>query len=380
MDFASKPPSSPFTPRLPHPPLPPLTTTNTLGILSSHLLPSLAVHTTLSLAAYSAGRFTNRLDAKDLLWPSAFVVNAWYHGVVSPYMVGRAKGGVWECIRDMGYAQRLLLGGVTVWGIRLFDKVFWRIKGRCGDDGRYQRYRDEVRKRKEGELLDTVEKGELAAATEEQKGVDDGEVEREMWNKAFLGIFLPEAVVQSFVSLGWTAVRYSGPINAVGTLDERWRKMVHGIAVAMFTAGLALEAIADSQLQRGRRRREEGGLVRDGVWSIVRHPNYLGDFLVHLSFPLMALADGVFNPAMFLGPVCNYVFLRFVAGDKENDRYQMDKYARESPSKYEELLEWKAQKNSFWPGWREVANGWTWAVVGIGAVAAGAEWAATRYL
>ncbi|KAF3904728.1 hypothetical protein ABW20_dc0100603 [Dactylellina cionopaga] len=364
MDFP--PPSSPFTPRLSHPPLPPLTTTNTLGILTTHLLPSLTLHTSLSLAAYTAGRFTNRLDAKDLLWPSAFVANAWYHGVVSPYVIGRGKEGVWECIREMGYAQKLVLGGVTVWGVRLFWKVFWRVKGRTGDDGRYERYREDIRRRK---------RDEKKSEEEEEKGVvmavDEGEVEREMWNKAFAGIFLPEAIVQSLVSLGWSAVRYSAPIIS-RTPDEKWMEILHDVAIATFTAGLALEILADSQLQKGKRKDGEG-LVREGVWSIVRHPNYLGDFLVHLSFPLMALADGVFNPAMIVGPLSNYLFLRLVGGDKENEQYQMAKYVRESERKHGELLEWKEKKNSFWPGWREAANPWTWAVISAGALGAGVE-------
>lgn len=387
MDFQSIPPS-PFTPRLPHPPLPPSTTTNTLGILSSHLFPSLTLHTTLSLAAYSAGRFTNRLDAKDLLWPSAFVGNVWYHGVVWPYMTGRGRGA-WEFIRGMGYGNKLILTGVTVWGCRLFWKVFWRIKGRERDDGRYERYREVVRGKKG--------KGDLEKAVV----IDEGEVEREMWNKAFIGIFLPEAFVQSFVSLGWCGVGYSRPVlghhgqhyfggnDSPGGLEVLlhhgdglqsggsgggWRRWVHGIAVGVFAAGLALGILADSQLGKGKKA-DKGSIVRKGVWSIVRHPNYLGDFLVHLSFPLMALADGVFDPIMFVGPLANYISLRFIGGDKENERYQMEKYEKESVRKYEEYKQWKREKNSFWPGIGEVGNLWTWAVVGIGGLAAVGEYA-----
>lgn len=321
MDFAPVP--SPFTPRLPHAPLPASTTTNTLGLLTTHLLPSLTIHTSLSLLAYSAGRFTNRLDSKDLLWPSAFVANAWYHGVIHPYMIAspRARSGVWECIKDMGYTQKLVLYGVTVWGVRLFIKVFMRVKGRSGDDARYAKYRktaeetvrDNKRRRREravsvGEV--DLEKG---LGREEKIGDGDaGEVDREMWNKAFLGIFLPEGIVQSFVSLGWSVVRYSRPVivsptvtvtghsamaSAVNTApvtvlagsaaeSHSWRTWVHAIAIGTFAVGLALEMIADSQLKRGKRRRQDNGeefdgLVRDGVWSIVRHPKYVLSLSIH---------------------------------------------------------------------------------------------------
>ncbi|KAK6512761.1 hypothetical protein TWF506_008928 [Arthrobotrys conoides] len=375
MDFQSTPPS-PFSRRLPHPPLPASTTTNTLGILSSHLFPSLTLHTTLSLAAYSAGRFTNRLDAKDLLWPSAFVGNVWYHGVVWPYMSGgRGRGGVWEFIREMGYGNKLILAGVTVWGCRLFWKVFWRVKGRERDDGRYERYREEVRRRRRRRRHEDKgkEKGDGMVMV---MVVDEGEVGREMWNKAFLGVFLPEAVVQSFVSLGWCGVGYSRSVSVQGCYYSKW--VVHGIAVGVFVAGLALEVLADSQLGRYKKKDREG-IVRNGVWSIVRHPNYLGDFLVHLSFPLMALADGVFNPIMFMGPIANYIFLRFIGGDKENEQYQIEKYQKESVRKYEEYKQWKAEKNSFWPGIREVGNVWTWVVLGIGGLAAMGEFYIYNY-
>lgn len=76
---------------------------------------------------------------------------------------------------------------------------------------------------------------------------------------------------------------------------------------------------------------------------------------------------------MLLGPLTNYIFLRFVGGDKQNEASQETRYRAEDPLKYEQLQSWRREKNRFWPGLTEVVNPWTWAVVGAGVVGVIAE-------
>jgi hypothetical protein len=47
-----------------------------VGILKDTLVPSLTLHSGLALIAYGAARYTNRVEAKDWLWPSGQVANA----------------------------------------------------------------------------------------------------------------------------------------------------------------------------------------------------------------------------------------------------------------------------------------------------------------
>jgi hypothetical protein len=96
--------------------------------------------------------------------------------------------------------------------------------------------------------------------------------------------------------------------------------------------------------------------------------SYLADALTHLSFALLAA-----NTTSFLGPLANYIFLRFVGGDKENEAYQEERYSQFDPKKDAQLSAYKATKNSFWPSPQEFANIWTWAVLGAGAVGVVAE-------
>jgi hypothetical protein len=93
----------------------------------------------------------------------------------------------------------------------------------------------------------------------------------------------------------------------------------------------------------------------------------LGDTLVHLSFAVLNFADS-FNPIMLLGPLTNYVFLRFVGGDKQTEESQEVRYQVNDPQKYQQLRKWRQEKNSFWPSLRDLKNPWALAAVGSGLI------------
>ena len=96
--------------------------------------------------------------------------------------------------------------------------------------------------------------------------------------------------------------------------------------------------------------------------------SYLGDALVHLSFPLLLFGSDMLAPIELLGPLANYAFLRYFGGDKENETSQEERYKLADPQKEQELVEWRKEKNSFWPQMQEFGNKWTWVVIGCGAL------------
>jgi steroid 5-alpha reductase family enzyme len=100
---------------------------------------------------------------------------------------------------------------------------------------------------------------------------------------------------------------------------------------------------------------------------LTRPRSYLGDALVHLSFALLALNTPSAHPALFLGPLANYVFLRFVGGDAELEPSQEERYNEFDPAKERQLRAYRAEKNAFWPAPAELANPWALAVLGAGA-------------
>ncbi|CAI7591235.1 unnamed protein product [Penicillium glandicola] len=300
-------------------------TPSDVGILKSTLLPSFSLYSTLSLATYIAAEATNRVELKDWLWPSAQVLNAWWTAIGQPMCKHDISFGA--ACKALLWTERVLLTCVTIWGTRLFARIACRSLSRGTDDARY----------------DAIKK------------------EPGFWKRAFLKIFLPEAAALSVISLPFTVPFTMGETTL--PIGNDMVNIVRALGVGLFAAGFAMEAMADAQL--GLHRQERTDLCRHGVWGLVRHPNYLGDTLVHFSFALLNMA-GPFNPIVILGPVTNYLFLRFVGGDKEIETSQEERYKSQDPHKYGQLRQWQREKNSFWPDLRDLVNPWALAVASCG--------------
>ncbi|KAK0377021.1 hypothetical protein CLIM01_05619 [Colletotrichum limetticola] len=311
-------------------------TTSTLGLVQNALLPSFGLHAGLSTVVYAVARYTDRADTKDWLWPSGQVANAWWTAIGARVVHdGLSVPSAWN---SLGYTQKLLLTGVSAWGARLFYRIATRSVKRGKDDDRY-----------------------VALKKKDPK----------FWDKAFFNMFLPEAALQTLIALPFT-LPFSAPLtSARSSAFTEFPETFHSLAVFLFTAGLALETIADSQLEEHSSKSKE--INREGVWSIVRHPNYLGDALVHLSFPVLLYSAGMMHPFAALGPIVNYIVLRYLGGDKVTEASQEERYAKENPLKFQQLQEYKRDKNSFWPSLGEYDNQWVWIVAATGAVGVAVE-------
>jgi hypothetical protein len=72
-------------------------------------------------------------------------------------------------------------------------------------------------------------------------------------------------------------------------------------------------------------------------------------------------------PIELLGPLANYLFLRFFGGDAEKEASQTRRYSASHPQKFAELEKFRSEKNAFWPATEELSNKWVWTVLGLGA-------------
>ncbi|SPQ23984.1 79a1efd6-c151-4b89-8fed-74148aeac7a7 [Thermothielavioides terrestris] len=107
--------------------------------------------------------------------------------------------------------------------------------------------------------------------------------------------------------------------------------------------------------------------------GIVRHPNYLGDVLVHLSFPLFLYANGMLPPIALLGPLTNYVPLRCVGGGKESEESQARRCSAADVARKIEFGSCRRDRNTFWLDASRVYDKWAWIVVGCGVASAAVE-------
>ncbi|PQE21666.1 DUF1295 domain protein [Rutstroemia sp. NJR-2017a WRK4] len=310
------------------PPWNPQVNATAIGLLQRSFLPAIASNTSLSLISYTIARLTNRLELKDYLWPLGPLVASWTAALQ------RQNFDVSRTWSSLAYPQKLILAGLTAWSLRLFYRIASRSYARGEDDPRY-------------------------TGMKEEPG---------FWNKSLFSMFLPEALVQSVISLPFT-MSLAAPEILIATSplpgNPGWQ-IAGAAGVFFFAAGYALEVSADSQLE-SHKQSGDSGLLREGVWSIVRHPNYLGDALIHASFPLVLYGAGLFHPLMLLAPAANYAFLRFVGGDKENEETQEERYSKTDGAKYAQFQQYKSEKNSFWPSPDELQNKWLWIIAGIGA-------------
>ncbi|KAI9641229.1 hypothetical protein NHQ30_010029 [Ciborinia camelliae] len=310
------------------PPWNPQVNATAVGLLQRCFLPALTGNTAFTLTSYITARITNRLDVKDIYWPLGPLATAW------TVALERHNFNVSQTWTHLGYPQKLVMAGLTAWSLRLCERVGSRAIARRKDDPRY---------------------------TSQQKTP-------EFWNKSLFYTFLPEALVQSFLSLPFVMILRAPEVligNQPLSPNPGWQ-IAHAAGAFLFTTGFVLEAGADWQLESHQKNRTEG-LLTEGLWSIVRHPNYLGDALIHASFPLILYGAGLFHPLMLLAPLANYAFLRYIGGDRENERSQEARYEVTDPRKLKDFKRYQREKNSFWPGVEELQNRWTWIVVAIGA-------------
>lgn len=242
--------------------------------------------------------------------------------------------GFTQALSTLSRPERLLLGGATLWGGRLMYRMASRSARRGKDHPQY-----DAAKKEEG-----------------------------FWNKALLTHYLPEAGIQALITLPFTA-----PFYHQGAVFTGYHPYLQTFSVGLFFAGLFLETIADYQLDKYEESSKSVVEVnKEGVWSIVRHPNYLGDALVHFSFPILLFASDMLAPVELLGPIANYLFLRHLGGDKKTEQHQEDHYDGEKKIDFEQNKA-DVAVNSFWPDVKQYANQWVWITVGAGVAGAGIE-------
>ena len=202
--------------------------TTAVGILRSTLLPSLGLQSGLAVIAYGGSRLSDRVEGKDWLWPSSQIINAWWSLVGSRVLNENINiSTAWS---SLVYPEKLILGGVTLWG----GSLLYRIVSRSvqGEDTKYK--------------LDKTEP--------------------DFWNKAFFTTFLPVAGFQSLISLPFIlpfrATGANGPAPVAGGFSD----LAHGLGVFLFSTGFALEILADKELAKNEEKSSEG------VWNISERP------------------------------------------------------------------------------------------------------------
>lgn len=213
----------------------------------------------------------------DRFWGLGFVLLAWLvYGLTDAETMRRP----------------LVVGLVSLWGIRLSLYITWRNWGE-GEDYRYREMRE-----KRGASFPLV---------------------------SLFTVFLLQAIILWAVAAPLLQALHAPRPEALTGIDA--------LGISIFAIGLVFESVGDWQLARFKSDPSNRGKVLDrGLWRYTRHPNYFGDAMVWWGFFLLALA----TPGgwwTIYGPIVMTVLLMKVSGVA-----LLEQTLRESKPQYREYV------------------------------------------
>jgi steroid 5-alpha reductase family enzyme len=193
----------------------------------------------------------------DLIWGLGFVLVAW---------------AVRLTVDGNSARQWLLVGMVTVWGLRLSAYLTWRNHGN-GEDYRYRAMRKQWGDR--------------------------------FWWVSLFTVFVLQGVLMWTVSIG---------VQLGQVPDTPGLGVLAALGLVIWAVGLGFEAIGDAQLAKFKADPANAGTVMDrGLWRYTRHPNYFGDACVWWGIALVAAESGL-GAVGIVGALVMTVLLRRVSG------------------------------------------------------------------
>jgi steroid 5-alpha reductase family enzyme len=98
------------------------------------------------------------------------------------------------------------------------------------------------------------------------------------------------------------------------------------VGAAVMLIGLAIEAVADAQKQRGKEI-SVNNLITEGLFSRIRHPNYLGEILVQAGLIIAGIASvAAWNEVAAIALAPAYIILLMIAEALRTDQEQRVRY------------------------------------------------------
>lgn len=200
--------------------------------------------------------------------------------------------------------KTLMLMMVLAWGVRLSIYLYLRNKGK-GEDYRYAAWRKEW--------------GENAA------------------RKAFWKVFMLQGFFMFIISL---------PVLHVMNFSYKFGNVLDLIGLAVWLTGFLIESIGDYQLKVFKSRASnKGRIMQEGLWSVSRHPNYLGEVLVWWGIFIVSLNADRWYISLISPMVITWLLTR-VSGvpmleKKYRDNAEFQEYAARVPAFFPTLDGWK---------------------------------------
>lgn len=197
-------------------------------------------------------------------------------------------------------AQWVLLAAITLWAIRLVAYLVPRHLRSHDEDGRYRAMRENGGPR--------------------------------YWWTSLFTVFLLQAMLMWIIA----APVHVALRPAASTPPEGLAAVLFWAGLVIFATGLAIETVADRQLAAGKALLPAGTPVTEGLWSLSRHPNYLGEMVLWWGLGLSAFALSG-SMLAFVGPgvlsgVIAAVSIPLTEAHLRRTRPAYEDYARRVPA------------------------------------------------
>jgi steroid 5-alpha reductase family enzyme len=243
------------------------------------------------------GRIIRNYAVVDIAWSFSFLIIALVYYTVSG-----------------GFSQRkfLMVFIVGTWSFRLGWYLLWRILGHR-EDHRYTEFRTKYEK-------------------------EGGNVDR----KFFTNIFQFQGILSVFLSLPFLIYANDPSIHF---------HSVEIIGFFLWLIGILGETLSDLQLMKFKSVPENKGKVCNyGLWNYSRHPNYFFEWLIWVSFSVVALSSpsGYFS---IISPVLMLLFLTKVTGIPITERHAIER-------KGQAYIDYQKTTSAFVPWFKNTRSGY----------------------
>lgn len=114
----------------------------------------------------------------------------------------------------------------------------------------------------------------------------------------------------------WVFLTFGCGLAAMTSAEGRPLGPVAAVGASLWTAGFAIEAIADRQKRRFRKDpANDGRFITTGLWAWSQHPNYFGEILLWIGVAVVAFPalEGL-QYATLISPVFVFVLLTRISG------------------------------------------------------------------
>ena len=114
----------------------------------------------------------------------------------------------------------------------------------------------------------------------------------------------------------WVSICSACALTAISTSKGVQVNSLLYVGLAFFLIGFLIEVVADSQKSKFRSNPEnKNKFVNTGLWSLSRHPNYLGEIILWLGITIMSISSlSGWQFVTLISPIFTYILLVYVSG------------------------------------------------------------------